>query len=107
MLVWLLGTAALVLIGEIPTSTAGHVARGALMFPAVLIGVIAIRRLRGSLVSTMGPPPSEEPVSVSRAGAQQVADHIRGGGTGVDALSREPVAKRQGRNVCAETLLCE
>jgi O-antigen/teichoic acid export membrane protein len=64
-LVWLLGTAVLVLVAKIPMSTAGYALRGALVIPAVLIGVTAIRRLRGTYTSTFVPQPSHEPFTVA------------------------------------------
>jgi O-antigen/teichoic acid export membrane protein len=64
-LVWLIGTAVLVLTGELPTSTTGYVVRAVLVVPAILIGIVAIRRLRGAYSSTFGAQPSHEPVAVA------------------------------------------
>jgi O-antigen/teichoic acid export membrane protein len=64
-LVWLLGTAVLVLAAKLPMSTTGYVLRGVLVIPAVLVGVAALRRLRGAYASTFGAQPSHEPVAVA------------------------------------------
>jgi O-antigen/teichoic acid export membrane protein len=64
-LVWLLGTAVLVLAAKLPMSTAGYAARGVLVAPAVLIGVAAIWRLHGAYASTFGAQPPHESVAVA------------------------------------------
>jgi O-antigen/teichoic acid export membrane protein len=65
VLVWLLGAAVLVLTAKLPMSTTGYVVRGALVAPAVLIGVAAIRRLHGAFSLTFGAPSSPVPVTVA------------------------------------------
>jgi O-antigen/teichoic acid export membrane protein len=63
-LVWLLGTGVLILVAKIPMTTTGYALRGALVVPAVLIGVAAIRRLRSVFSLTFGAQPSHEPAWV-------------------------------------------
>jgi O-antigen/teichoic acid export membrane protein len=65
VVIWLLGTAALVLVAELPMSTAGYAVRGVLVVPAVFIGVKAIRRLRGAFTLTFDPEPWREPLAVA------------------------------------------
>lgn len=65
VLVWLLGTAVLVLAAKLSMSTAGYAVRGMLVVPALVIGLTAIQRLRVAYASTFGAPPSHESIVIA------------------------------------------